>query len=228
MTVLWRDGEPIAQGPRRGGHHADGSEGPAIYRAEIITGTDGGSIPWIISNPIYVGVAFPPAPVPIVASESPPLFDGTLTKWWRTEVAPGSKGDFDVVSLEGTPEAHMRFGLSPALATGPYASMGVELPNGAAPYRRVAFVARADRPMRINVRFRRVEPPGEHWQRSVYIDETPDEHVIDFDDATPVSPTRTRHPAATDIHDVLFVVDLTYAKPGATGQFWVRNVRLQR
>jgi hypothetical protein len=229
VTVLWRDGERIADGRDVVDFTHTAPEGPAIYRAEITTGSDQGSTPWIISNPIYAGVTFPAAgPARSAPAESRPLFDGQITKWWRTEVAPMSTVALDLAPGEGGAELRMRYALSAAPGSGPYAAAGVELPDRAAPYDRVTFTARADKPMRISVRFRNLGPPPEHWQRSVYIDETPREHTIRFDDVAPVGPARTPHPDPRDIHDILFVVETTYSRPGSAGQIWIRNVLLQR
>jgi PHP domain len=226
LTVLWRDGERIADARDEADIARTVPEGPAIYRAEITTGTDQGSIPWIISNPIYVGVTFPAAaPAPSAPTESRPLFDGQITRWWRTEVAPMSTVALD---LAPGPELRMRYQLSAATAPGPYAMVGVELPDRAAPYDRVTFTARADRPMRISVRFRSLGPPAEHWQRSVYLDETSREHTIAFDDVTAVDTARTPHPDPRNIHDILFVVETTNTRRGSSGQIWIRNVMLQR
>ena len=61
VTRLWRDGERIAEARDEVDISRTQPEGPAIYRADIVTGTDQESIPWIVSNPIYVGVTFPAA-----------------------------------------------------------------------------------------------------------------------------------------------------------------------
>jgi hypothetical protein len=122
----------------------------------------------------------------------------------------------------------MRYALSAATPAGPYAAIAVELPDRAAPYDRVTFTARADRPMRLSVRFRSLGPPAEHWQRSVYVDETPRDHTIGFDDVTPVDVVRAPQPDPRDIHDILFVVETTHTRPGTAGQVWLRNVLLQK
>lgn len=229
VTVLWRDGERIAEGRDEVDLTRTAPEGPAVYRAEIITGTDEGSIPWIISNPIYVGVTFPPAGRAASAPiESRSLFDGQKTKWWRTEVAPLSTVALDLAPGEGGPDLRMRYGLSADPASARYAAVGVELPDRAAPYDRVTFTARADRPMRILVRLRSLGPPAEHWQRSVYLDETPREHTIGFVDVLPLDAARAQHPDPGDIHDILFIVETTNSRPGSAGQVWLRDVRLQR
>jgi hypothetical protein len=226
VTVLWRDGRPIADGRDEVDLTRTAPEGPAIYRAEIIADTGQGPIPWISSNPIYVGVTFPAAgPSESAPAESRPLFDGQITKWWRTEAAPMS-----TVALDPAPgaELRMRYELSAATAAGPYAAVGVELPDRATPYDRVTFTARADKPMRLAVRFRSLGPPAEHWQRSVYIDETPRDHTIRFDDVAPFDVVRAPHPDPRDIHDILFVVETTHSRPGTAGQVWLRDVLLQK
>jgi len=134
------------------------------------------------------------------------------------------------VALDPAPgaELRMRYELSAATAAGPYAAVGVELPDRAAPYDRLTFTARADRPMRILVRFRSLGPPAEHWQRSVYIDETPREHTVRFDEVSPFEAARAAHPDPRDVHDVLFVVETTNTRPGTAGQVWIRSVSLQK
>ncbi|MEO8259898.1 MAG: CehA/McbA family metallohydrolase [Acidobacteriota bacterium] len=225
VTRLWRDGEPIAEARDEVDLTRTVPDGPAVYRAEIVTAAGPGAIPWIISNPIYVGVTFPAAAPPPAATESRLLFDGQATKWWRSEVSPQSS-----LGLDATPagELRIRYQLSSVNPPGPYAAAGVELPDGAAPSDRLSFTARADRPMRLSVRFRRVGPPAEHWQRSVYIDETPRDRTIRFADVTAVDAARTPQPVPRDIHDILFVVETTNSKAGSAGQVWLQNVRLQR
>jgi len=110
---------------------------------------------------------------------------------------------------------------------GQYASLGVELPGGAAPYDRLTFSARAEHPMRISIQF---QPLGraEGWQRSVYLDEVNREQTIRFDQTAPLGSTRTPQPDPKAIHDILFVVDTTHARPGSSGRVWLKSVTLQR
>jgi hypothetical protein len=143
-------------------------------------------------------------------------------------VAQKSTVALDLTPGEGGPELRMRYGLSDDPASGRYATVGVELPDRAAPYDRVTFTARADKPMRLLVRFRSLGPPAEHWQRSVYIDETPRDYTIGFDEVTPVDAVRAPHPDPRDIHDILFVVETTNSRPGTAGQVWIRKVMLER
>jgi hypothetical protein len=227
LTILWQDEEPLATvrdevDITRTVHES------AIYRVTIVAPPELGSIPWIVSNPIYVGDTLRiPGPAPSVVSTSKPLFDGRTATHWRTETDPSSIAALDVSPTLNGAELRMRYGLSGGMPAGQYASLAVELPDGATPYDRVSFTARAERPIRIGVRF---QPLGraEGWQQSVYLDETNRQYTIRFDELKAMGPTRTPHPEAKNIHDLLFVVDTTHAKPGASSRLWIQSAVLQR
>ena len=58
---LWRNGEPLTSARDEVDLTRSTPSGPAIYRAAITAPPELGSIPWIVGNPIYVGVSFPAA-----------------------------------------------------------------------------------------------------------------------------------------------------------------------
>ena len=215
------------RGPRRSGHLTrTAPEGPAIYRAEIITGTDQGSIPWIISNPIYVGVTFPSAaPIGNAPTESRPLFDGQITKWWRTEADPKS-----TVALGATPggELRMQYALSAVSPPGRYAAVGVEL----AGTRRALRSGDLHRPRRQADESLRALPQSGAANGALAAiglrrrDASRSHHQIRRCDAG--GRARAPHPDPRDIHDILFVVETTNSRPGSAGQLWMRDVLLQR
>ena len=228
LTMLWRDDQAVATLRDEVDVTRTMSEGPAVYRVAILAPPELGSIPWLVSNPIYVGIRFPaPAPPPTVVSASRPLFDGRSTKWWRTETDRSSLAALDLAATPGGGELRMRYGLSSGTPIGQYASLAVELPDGAAPYDRVTFTARSEQPVRISVQF---QPLGraEGWQRSVYLDDTNRTYTIRFDEATPIVPSATPHPDPKTTHDILFVVETTHAKPGTSSRLWIRDAALQR
>jgi hypothetical protein len=105
----------------------------------------------------------------------------------------------------------------------------VNTPGGLAAFDRLAFTARAEHPMRISVRLRVAVKPSEdeHWQRSVYIDTVDGERTIFFDDFTPIGDTRTYRPPLAGVHSIVFAIDMTNTKPGASGRLWIKNVGLQ-
>ena len=68
---------------------------------------------------------------------------------------------------------------------------------------------------------------AEGWQRSVYLDEMNRDHTIRFDEVAPLG-TGAGRPDPKRIHDILFVIDTTHAKPGSSGRIWVSSAALQR
>jgi hypothetical protein len=100
VTTLWKDGDQIATVRDEVDLTRAAPAGPAIYRATITAPPERGSIPWVISNPIYVGVSFPRrVPAANIVTGSRSIFDGRTTKWWRTEADATSVAALDVVDV---------------------------------------------------------------------------------------------------------------------------------
>ena len=68
----------------------------------------------------------------------------------------------------------------------------------------LAFSGRASQPMRVSVQARH-PGTGARWRRSVYLDATPRDITVAFEEMIPVAASGTFDPAATDT--ILFVVD---------------------
>ena len=59
-------------------------------------------------------------------------------------------------------------------------------------------------------------------------DEVNRERTVFFDDLTPVGATTRRSPPLGQIRSVMFVVDTTNTKPGASGRIWIKAAALER
>src|SRR5262249_35135179 len=192
------------------------------------------SPPWLTSNPIHVGAmaaaqAGPPARgLSTVASLS--LFDGHSTAGWTRESDSASLSTVDVVQMIAGMELRLRYGLTGGSPVGQYAGAAVETSHGVADYDRVAFTIRGEHPMRVSIQVRAevANAPPERWQRSIYIDATANERNVRFDDMRPVGVTHTLRAIPKAIRAVMFIVDTTNSKPGASGRVWIKNVRLER
>jgi hypothetical protein len=105
------------------------------------------------------------------------------------------------------------------------------MPAGAdiAQFDRIIFNGRAVRPMRVSVQLRVPGAgDGERWQRSVYLDQTPRDVTIRFEDMKPRGVTGNVRPAIDRVASVLFVVDTVNAGVGSNGQFVIDDVRYAR
>jgi hypothetical protein len=68
----------------------------------------------------------------------------------------------------------------------------------------------------------------DRWQRSVYVDTFDRERTVFFDDCLPVGTTHTDRAPLPHVRSVMFVVDTTNSKPGASGRLWIKKAALQR
>jgi len=202
--------------------------GPAVYWVEIRAAGQLSALPWITSNAIYVRAAeTPSAPPPArpPARVSHPLFDGRSPGLWRVVSDPTSLAALDLAaSIASGNSLRMRFGLSGGAPASQFAALLVPTPQGIAPNDRLSFSARAEQPMRISVQ---LQTETARWQRSIYVDIASQPHTIFFDEFTPVGETDTYRPRSGDVRNVLFVVDTTNTKPGASGRLWISAPALE-
>ena len=225
-TIVWQNSRVLSTGHHEPDFTVQAPESPAVYWTEIVSTGRRRQIAWIISNPIYVRAPEPPAKLLMrpPASQSAPILDGT-THGWRVEHDPLSQATIETGTGR---ELQLRYALASEPSARPFVALINDRPTPLATNDRLAFTIRADHPMRISVQLRAGEPPGERWQRSVYIDAFDQERTVYFDELTPVGVTQTWRPTFSNIHDLLFVIDTTNSKPGSSGHLWMKAAVLQR
>jgi hypothetical protein len=229
--TLFRDGDEI---DANSGEELSVPAIAGVYRVEVqVPGAFGDpAVPWIVSNPIYVGRpdAPPPAPAPRPVTLTEIQYgDGPLDRW-GIETSPASKAVTDLVKLEKGTELGVRYALGGATSSAAYAAVRMTAGNTLPQFDRITFTARADRPMRVSVQLRAPgsTPLGERWQRSVYVDPMPRTITVYFDDLRPAGPTRTEHPPLDAVDSVLFVVDTVNTPLGGNGRLWLDDVTYAR
>jgi len=229
---LWKDGVVVAAGAASGFEHP--AETPGVYRAEVSRSGAPGEppVPWIVSNPIYVGrepPAQPAAPPRRAVTATVPRYTDGAADGWTIETSPASRAALDVVKGSRGTELALRYAIGGAASSGPFAALvftpGPELARAD----RLLFWARADRPMRLSVQLR--EPAGEagyRWQRSVYLDTEPREITVYFDDLRPAGMTPGDLPTLASVESVLLVIDTVNTPLGGSGRVWIDDVRYAR
>jgi hypothetical protein len=231
VTTVWRGSEPVAERAARE-LTVEAPDGPAIYRVTIRDPNRPSAPPWVVSNPIYVHSPAPAAPVErrAPAATRLSLFDGHSTAGWSRESDSISVSAIDAVQMVTGMELRLRYGLAGGSAVGQYSGAAVETSRGVRDYDRIAFTIRAEHPMRVSIQVRAEVPnaPPERWQRSIYVDPTDSEQSVAFDDMRPVGATHSSRPIPDNVRAIMFIVDTTNSKPGASGRMWIKNVRLER
>jgi hypothetical protein len=234
-TIVWRGRQMLAT-EHRNEFTVPGGQNPAVFRVEIRSTEATRQITWLYSNPIYVRAPQLPSPSadPVVEA-STPLFDGLTPGGWHIETDATSTAALAATPTPAGAELQLRYTLSPGPASGQRAAMVWGTPDGSVPagmgsYRQLKFSARADRPMRISVQLRTpdVGRTLRRWQRSVYVDSAPREHVVEFDDLTPAPGTEAGKPPLDQVNAIMLVVDTVNTKPGSSGSLWVSGPALQR
>lgn len=200
---------------------------PATYRVEVYTpgATGHPPIPWIVSNPIYVGLravheaARASAPRPASRART-----GVEINAWVGEVSSGSVSTLTTAAMaDGVQAWDWRFALASGDAAGQYAAL--RFPHaGLGGHDRVELGARADRPMRLWVQVRTAA--GERWGRTVYLDETLRMQDVFFDEFEPLGVTSSPSPPLDTITSVLLVVDTLNTRPGTSGRVQLAELSL--
>ena len=206
----------------------------AVYRVEVaLPGAPGEPpVPWVVSNPIYVGRDAGAAPRPATrqrASSYAAQYTGGPASAWTVETSEASLGALDVVSAVDGMELSLRYGLGGTAASSPFVALVMPAGPVLAEHDRLTFTARGNRPMRISVQLRTPEAEvGERWHRSVYLDTSPRTIAVFFDDLRPTGVTSTPSPVLEDVEEILFVVDTVNTPIGASGTLWIDDVRYGR
>jgi hypothetical protein len=229
--TLLRNGTSVATARGSRLDH-DAPEEPAVYRVEIgLPGAPGiPPVPWILSNPVYVGRgADTPANPPHAAPRTfMTLYDGGPARGWRIEKGDASDGAMDVIGALGGTQLLLRFAISGTAAESPYVAFVMPATATVAMYQRLVFTARADRPMRLSVQLRAPGGEGERWRRAVYVDSTPRTVDVAFSDFRSVGSASASPPDLSKVDSILFVVDTTNTKAGSNGQIQMDDIRYAR
>ena len=204
---------------------------PAAYRVEIESPGAPGSpaIPWLLSNPIYVGIEAPPetssraAPI----AQTVAVYSNGPAADWRLEKSVRSEGTIGVAkSVDGT-QLLLRYGLGGTRSESPYVAAVIASGSDLARFTGIAFTARAMQPMRLTFQLRASGVADRRWGRSVYLDKMARTVTIPFDEMLPLG-AATGQPLLEDVRDLLFVVDTVHAKQGSSGQVWLDEIRYVR
>lgn len=207
---------------------------PAACRLEIGWDAGGRRVPWLVTNPIYLrgADASHAAPEPPRAQEAWPSAGQQAD--WITEHDPQSTAR---ASWEAAPGGGGRllfdYALRAGERNGQFAAAVTPRVEWAARSTRLHLRVWADRPMRVSVQVREPLASGRalRWRRSIYVDETPRDHTIAWDDFRLVDEdggAAAPHPALDRIHALLMVVDTLNAEAGRLGWVRVADVRFER
>lgn len=232
--ALLRNGQRIADAS--GTLDVNGGREPGVYRVEVYTPRAPGdpAVPWLVSNPIYAGVA-------LEAERPPALAEVTARIPARTAEAAAESGPADssrVVTVvandvlsrtfAGEPGISWNFALSPGDAKGQFAAISIPIAGGLAGFERVRFVVSSPVPIRAWVQLRAPVGNTERWGATFYADSTPRTIDLAFANFNAIGTTSTPRAPLDRVDSLLFVVDTLNTLPGAKGSLTVTEVGFVR
>jgi hypothetical protein len=227
---LLRNGHSVASARAASLRHETAGE-RAAYRVEVyLPGQGRAPMLWLLTNPIYVGDwGDRPGPAFVPTQEAPQYTGGVPGDGWGIETSRKAVGILDVVPDTKDGELLLHYALHGAAGESPYVALGMPAGPDMRRFERVAFRARADRPMRIWVQiWTAVAAGNQYWRRSVYLDETMREISIPFAEMLPANRSAPRRAPLAGILSMMFVVDGVHTPPGVAGRLWIDDVRYQR
>lgn len=247
--TLRRNGEPVVAeqpGPSLSYRTPVAPNEWTAYRVEVFLpgGPGNPPVPWIVSNPIYVGGELPQVGMDTPAEESPlsagvsvddpsvPVPGRQLAREWRVEQSDAEVSMTSDVLWPGTetPGAQVRLTFELGSDAETYAAAVHALERGElAGATAVRFEAEASGPMRLSLQVRRSDPAGgagDRWRRSFYADPERRPVTIPLDQLGPVTPDLAAQPATTTIDSLLIVIDTVNTFPGTRGVVTITAPRL--
>lgn len=205
---------------------------PGAYRfeARLPGQAERGAVPWLLTNPIYVGLAAVHARA---TSERPPQAltrTSIATESWAAEASAGSTSRLSVVALgDATPAIEWRFSLAGGARGSQYAAMRFPISGGLAAHDRVQLRAVSDEPRRIWAQLRVAgEGGGERWGQSFYVGPELEERELRFADFRPLDASWALQPPLARVDSLLLVIDTVNTAPGSAGRVAMTDLWLAR
>ena len=202
---------------------------PAVYRLEAYLTS--GTIPWMVSNPIYVGPGYAPR---VHVAHNPPL--ARIPAQIAEAKSESGAGDTSAITFmtaqsetrAGEAPAAWTFALSPGPARGQFAALQIPINGGLAAFDRVRFMVASDRPLRVWAQLRGTVGTTERWGRTFYT--SPQAAMVDLrlEDFQPIGPNAGPKPPLDRVDSLLFVVDTLNTLPGGKGTITISDVAFVR
>lgn len=206
-----------------------------VYRVEARTPGAPGipPVPWVLSNPIYVGLervtadaATPAPPISSIPARTAEVIveqgAGDVSELIDAQIADARERP-----LAGAPPIGWRFALASGSASGQFAAVQLPVAGGLAAFDRVRFTVQSASPVRAWVQLRAGAEAG-RWGRTVYADSNIRIVDLPLRSFIPIGATSTVAPPLDRIDSLLFVVDTLNNRPGAAGRMTIAEVAFVR
>jgi hypothetical protein len=227
-----RDGERLYE-TQEPALRVDVGATPGAYRIEAYLpgALTTAPMPWLLTNPIYVGLRETHAQAQGISTGQPVTNRSPVaTAAWVAEASDGSASALRASRLaDGTPALEWQFALAAGARGAQYAATRFPIEGGLAAYDRLQLRARSDGPRRVWAQLRRPGAMGgERWGMSFYIDDTLRSVELRFADFRPLGPVSSASAPLDRVDSLLLVIDTVNTLPGAAGRIAITDLWLAR
>ena len=204
------------------GHYeagVDGFAGQERFEVRVPGAPGSPPVPWLLSNPIYFLSAATATTKPPV---EPPAVRLPADTQWHSE-----HDERTVAKLQNLGgQVTLDYTLGAGDRRSQFAAAVGDIRGRAAKFSSILFSATASRPGRISVQLRY---GGEvRWARSVYVDASVREARVPVNRLVPVDLQKGPAPDTSTADSLLFVADLTNARPGDSNTVHISNLRFEK
>jgi hypothetical protein len=175
-------------------------------------------VPWMVGNPIYFTE---PSVQPVPPSADDVIMPLSRDAAWHVEKDPDS---IATISTSGG-EVGVDYTLATGTRRSQFVAVAIDLPAGLPTFKAIAFSIRASHPARVSIQLRYPDGGGERWAKSVYVDAEGRASRIEVDRMIPADLQQGHAPDPSTARSLLFVVDLTNARPGDSNAVKISDVR---
>lgn len=206
----------------------NGGKDRAAYRVEAYLRAHP-SVPWIVSNPIYVDIDREPggSASAAVTARIPARTAETAMEFGANDVSRidvGEPQDVRARTFAGDPAINWSFSLGAGPATGQFAAIPIPVSPGLETFERVRFTVSSPKPMRAWVQLRAPVGQTERWGATFYADSEPRTVDVPFSRFRPIGVTSSVQPPLAQVRFLLFVVDTLNTLPGTTGSMTLSDI----
>jgi hypothetical protein len=217
-VVLLRNSNPVAEGAA--GTSSIVRDEAGAYRVEVRL-PGGGQVPWILGNPIYVGVGKETIPDETPAAGGESVVVSLAGSDWHVEHSPMTLA---TLVHEGQ-QTGMTFTLPQGKEGSEFAALAATLPSPLPAFDDIRLDVTSAEAARLSVQLR--SAAGDRWRASFVASPEPHPILISTRDLVPAEkggPAFDPSNAAS----ILLVVDLVNSRPGTAGRILIRDLALVR
>ena len=221
--VMVRDGRessPLKRGSAAGRYPLTKEDAGIVrFEARVPKAPGDPPVPWIVSNPLYLTPPIIDMPTTFATDDVVLALDADSV--WHAEKDPETQAT--ITSSDG--QVKLNYALAGGTRRSQFAAAVVDFPRGASSFTAIRFSLVGSHPGRVSVQLRYPNGGGERWAKSVYVDGERRDARVQVDRMAPADFQQGRAPAPTGARSLLFVVDLTNARPGDSNEITISDIK---